>query len=55
MQSSNLYVAQHFGLELQSRGLQIPLYAIAQDGVPMSKRKGSLDFYPGSARIDFSA
>ena len=26
-----------------------------QDGVPMSKRKGLLDFYPGSARIDFSA
>jgi hypothetical protein len=23
--------------------------------VPMSKRKSPLDFYPGSARIDFSA
>ena len=55
LQSSNLYAAQHFGLELQSRGLQIPLHAIAQDGVPMSKRKSPLDFYPGSARIDFSA
>ena len=55
LQSSNLYAAQHFGLELQSRGLQIPLHAIAQDGVPMSKRKESLDQFSGSARIDFSA
>ena len=55
LQSSNLYAAQHFGLELQSRGLQIPLHAIAQDGVPMSKRKEPLDHFSGSARIDFSA
>ena len=55
LQSSNLYAAQHFGLELQGRGLQIPLHAIAQDGVPMSKRKEPLDQFSGSARIDFSA
>ena len=55
LQSSNLYAAQHFGLELQSRGLQIPLHAIAQDGAPMSKRKEPLDQFSGSARIDFSA
>ena len=55
LQSSNLYAAQHFGLELQSRGLQLHSHANAQDGVLLSKRKGPLDFYPGRARIDFSA
>ncbi len=55
LQSSNLYAAQHFGLELQSRGLQIPLHAIAQDSVPMSKRKEPLEHFSESARIDFSA
>ena len=55
LQSSNLYSAQHFGLELQSRGLQIPSHANSQDGVPMSKRKEPLDQFSGSARIDFSA
>jgi len=31
------------------------LHAIAQDGVPMSKRKEPLDHLSGSARVDFSA
>ena len=55
LQSSNLYAAQHFGLELQSRGLQIPSHANSQDGVPMSKRKEPMDQFSGGARIDFSA
>ena len=55
LQSSNLYSAQHFGLELQSRGLQIPSHANSQDGVPISKRKEPLGHFSGSARIDFSA
>jgi hypothetical protein len=54
LQSSNLYAAQHFGLELQSRGLQLQSHANAQDGVLNSKRKVPLDHFSGSARIDFS-
>ena len=54
LQSSNLYAAQHFGLELQGRGLQLHAHANAQDGMSMSKRKEPLDHYPGTARIDFS-
>ena len=55
LQSSNLYAAQHFGLELQSRGLQLHSHANAQDGMSMGKRKDSLDHYSGGPRIDFSA
>ena len=55
LQSSNLYAAQHFGLELQSRGLQLHSHANAQDGMSMGKRKDSLDHCSGSAKIDFSA
>ena len=54
LQSSNLNAAQHFGLELQGRGLQLHAHANAQDGMSMSKRKEPLDHFSGSARIDFS-
>jgi len=54
LQSSNLYAAQHFGLELQSRGLQLHSHANAQHDISMSKRKEPLDHYSGCARIDFS-
>ena len=54
LQSSNLYAAQHFGLELQSRGLQLHSHVNAQHDISMSKRKEPLDHYSGCARIDFS-
>ena len=54
LQSSNLYAAQHFGLELQSRGLQPSSYANANDGMSLSKRKDTMDHHSGSHRIDFS-
>ncbi|NBX54330.1 MAG: hypothetical protein EBQ82_11050 [Betaproteobacteria bacterium] len=55
LQSSNLYSAQHFGLELQSRGLQVHPQANTQDGMSLSKRKNSFNHNPANARIDFSA
>ena len=55
LQSSNLYSAQYFGLELQRLGLQYPAHANAQDGISMGKRKDALGQYSGTSRIDFSA
>ena len=55
LQSSNIYAAQHFGLELQSRGLQPHAHSNAQHSMSISKRKDSWEHNSGGARIDFSA
>ena len=55
LQSSNLYAAQHFGLELLSRGGQLQSNSSVNETKPMAKRIGSLDGVSGLPRIDFSA
>ena len=47
LQSSNLYAAQHFGLELQNRGLQLQSNKLLNDGHQTSKRSASSDSYSG--------
>ena len=55
LQSSNLYAAQHFGLELQNRGWQLQSNKLLDDGHQTSKRPASLDSHSGIQRIDLSA
>jgi len=55
LQSSNLYAAQHFGLELQNRGGQLQSHKLSDDGHQSSKRAASMDIYSGIKRIDLSA
>jgi len=55
LQSSNLYAAQHFGLELQNRGWQLQSNKLLDDGQQSSKRSASLDSHSGIKRIDLSA
>jgi hypothetical protein len=55
LQSSNLYAAQHFGLELQSRGGQLQSHSVVNETRPMAKRKDSLVEAVSLKRIDFSA
>jgi hypothetical protein len=55
LQSSNLYAAQHFGLELQNRGWQLQSNKLLDDGQQSSKRSASLDSHSGIQRIDLSA
>ena len=55
LQSSNLYAAQHFGLELQNRGWQLQSHKLLDDGHQTSKRSASLDSHSGIQRIDLSA
>ena len=55
LQSSNLYAAQHFGLELQNRGWQLQSHKLLDDGHQSSKRAASLDSHSGIQRIDLSA
>ena len=55
LQSSNLYAAQHFGLELQNRGGQLQSNKLLDDGHQSSKRAASLDSHSGIQRIDLSA
>ncbi len=55
LQSSNLYAAQHFGLELQNRGWQLQSNKLLDDGHQTSKRSASLDSHSGIQRIDLSA
>jgi len=55
LQSSNLYAAQQFGLELLSRGGQLQSNSSVNETKPMAKRIGSLDGVSGLPRIDFSA
>ena len=47
LQSSNLYTAQHFGLELQNRGWQLQSNKLLDDGRQTSKRSASLDSHSG--------
>ena len=55
LQSSNLYAAQHFGFELQNRGLQLQSNKLLDDSHQTSKRPASMDIYSGIKRIDLSA
>jgi hypothetical protein len=55
LQSSNLYAAQHFGLELQNRGGQLQSHASVSDARPHSKKPESLVCHTVSPRIDLSA
>ena len=55
LQSSNVYAAQHVGLELQNRGGQLQSNSSVNETKPMAKRIGSLDGVSGLPRIDFSA
>ena len=55
LQSSNLYAAQHFCLELQNRGWQLQSNKLLDDGHQTSKRSASLDSHSGIQRIDLSA
>ena len=55
LQSSNLYAAQHFGLELQNRGWHLQSNKLLDDGHQTSKRSASVDSHSGIQRIDLSA
>ena len=55
LQSSNLYAAQHFGLELQSRGVQLQTIPSTQSMTSMIKAPQLWDEHHGTARIDLSA
>jgi hypothetical protein len=55
LQISNLYAAQHFGLELQSRGVQLQTSPPAHSMTSMIKAPQLWDEHHGTARIDLSA
>jgi len=55
LQSSNLNAAQHYGLELRSRGLQPQSYISASDAHINSRKSDSLNTQTGSTKIDFFA
>ena len=55
LQSSNLYAAQHFGLELQCRGVQLQTIPSTQSMTSMIKAPQLWDEHHGTARIDLSA
>lgn len=55
LQSSNLYAAQHFGLELESRGLQLHKNPFAQPMTSVIKAPQLLDEHHGTARVDLCA
>ena len=55
LQSSNLYAAQHFGLELQSRGMQLETNPSTQPMTSMIKAPQVWDEDHGRARIDLCA
>ena len=55
LQSSNLYAAQHFALELQSRGVQLQTNPSTQSMTSMIKAPQLWDEHHGTARIDLSA
>ena len=55
LQSSNVYAAQHVGLELQNRGGQLQSHASVSNTQPCSKKPESLASHTGSPRIDLSA
>ena len=47
LQSSNLYAAQHFCLELQNRGWKLQSNKLLDDGHQTSKRSASSNSYSG--------
>ena len=55
LQSSNLYAAQHFGLELQSRGGQLQSHVSVSDAHLNTRKSDYLASHTGSTRIDLSA
>ena len=55
LQSSNLYAAQHYALEIQNRGWQLQSHKLLDDSHQTSKRPASTDIYSGIKRIDLSA
>ena len=55
LQISDLYAAQHFGLELQSRGLQIQTNPSVQPMTTMTKASQLLNEQNGTARVDLCA
>jgi hypothetical protein len=55
LQSSNLYAAQHFGLELQNRGWQLQSSSPSNAVSSASRRTDSVNGLHGETRIDLSA
>ena len=55
LQSSNLYAAQHYALEIQNRGWQLQSHKLLDDSHQTSKRPAPLDSHSGIQRIDLSA
>ena len=55
LQSSNLYAAQHFGLEIQNRGCQLQSNKLLDEGHQTTRGSASLDSHSGIKRIDLSA
>ena len=55
LQSSNVYAAQHVGLELQNRGWQLQSHKLLDDSHQTSKRPAPLDSHSRIQRIDLSA
>jgi hypothetical protein len=55
LQSSNLYAAQHFALELQSRGVQLQTNPSTQSMTSMIKAPQLWDEHHGTARVDLCA
>ena len=55
LQSSNLYAAQHFGLELQNRGWQLQSSSPSNAVSSASRRTDSVNCLHGETRIDLSA
>ncbi len=56
LQSSNLYAAKHFALELQNRGCQLQSLPLDGHGVKqMGESLAPQNVYSGLLRVDFSA
>ena len=55
LQSSNLYAALHFGLELQNRGGQLQSSSPSNAVSSSSRRTDSVNGLPSETRIDLSA
>ena len=55
LESSNLYVAQHFGVEFQNRGGQLQLPANKQIAEKIGERQKAQNIYAGLIRVDISA
>ena len=55
LQSSNLYAAQHFGLELQSRGVQLQNNPSVQPMTTVIKAPPLLNEQNGTTRVDLCA